>query len=78
MAVRQYKASGSSLENFRHSLNRYLNAPPPHNKNIDLIKDVEFRKSNENFKSALKELKEAGLGSTDHIRYGYIENKADA
>ena len=34
-----------SLENFRHSLNRYLQAPP-FNRQIDVIKDPEFRDSN--------------------------------
>ena len=59
----QYKCS--SLENVRHSLNRYLNQPP-YNKNIDIIKDREFTDANVNFKAAMAELKGSGLGSTDH------------
>ena len=55
----------SSLDNFRHSLNRYLRAPP-FNKTFDIIKDSVFREANDNFKAALTELKQEGKGETDH------------
>lgn len=57
-----YKSS--TLENFRFGLNRYLKAPP-FNRVIDL-KGVNFIKSNECYKSALRELKLQGKGSVDH------------
>jgi hypothetical protein len=55
----------SSLENFRHGLNRYLRSPP-FNKTVDIIKDVEFREANDNFRAALAELKQEGKGDTTH------------
>ena len=39
-----------NLENFRHSLNRYLKAPP-HEKPFDIIKDKEFCASNKSIKA---------------------------
>jgi hypothetical protein len=59
----KYKAS--TLDNLRHSLNRYLKSPP-WNKTYDIIKDVEFRASNESFKGALRELKDEGKGNVHH------------
>ena len=58
-----YKAT--SLENLRHSLNRYLKSPP-HNSKFDIIKDDDFREANISFKAALAELKREGKGSVDH------------
>ena len=55
-----------SLENFRHSLNRYLQAPP-FEKRIDIIKEMEFsREANQSYWSAIKELKEEGKETIDH------------
>ena len=62
----QYRCS--SLENFRHSLNRYVNQPPQ-NKSMDIIKDREFADANGHFKATMAELKRNGPGSslsTDH------------
>jgi hypothetical protein len=58
-----YKAS--TLENLRHSLNRYLKAPP-NNRDFDIIKDKEFNAANESFKAALRELKNIGKGEVSH------------
>ena len=58
-----YKAS--TLENLRHSLNRYLKSPP-NEKGFDIIKDKEFSASNESFKAALRELKDIGKGEISH------------
>jgi len=57
-----YKST--SLENFRHSLNRYLNLHG--SQKVDIIKDAKFANSNEYFKAALKELKTKGLGNVAH------------
>lgn len=51
--------SFSSLVALRHGLNRYL-------KNVNIVNDPAFRKSNLSFKVALKRLKEAGKGSIEH------------
>ena len=53
----------SSLENLRHSLNRYLKQFHPM---IDIIKDPEFRAANDDFKAAMSELKDLGRGQVDH------------
>ena len=50
-----YKAS--SMENFRHSLNRYLKQPPHNRHDIHIIKDDSFRETNEAYKAAVKELR---------------------
>lgn len=55
----------SSLENVRFGLNRYLKGPP-FNRDIDLKDGCSFKKSNESFKSACRELKEKGKGCIDH------------
>ncbi|XP_072048836.1 uncharacterized protein [Amphiura filiformis] len=55
----------SSLDNFRHGINRYLRSPP-YNKKFDIIKDVEFREANDNFRAALCDLKSEGKGNTTH------------
>jgi len=51
----KYKVS--SLENMRHTLNRYLQAPPLE-RDIDIIKDIEFREANLSYRAAVKELKQ--------------------
>ena len=60
----KYKVS--SLENMRHSLNRYLQAPPLE-RDIDIIKDIEFREANLSYRAAVKELKQEGNGTVDHF-----------
>lgn len=55
----------SSLDQFRYSLNRYLQSPP-FNKQFDLIRDCEFAEANANFKAAITELKRIGKGETEH------------
>lgn len=64
-----YKAT--TFENLRHSLNRYLKAPP-HLKKFDIITNPEFSDANECFKTAMSEIKTSGKGSVDH--YPIIEN----
>jgi len=59
----KYKVN--SLENIRHSLNRYLQAPP-FLKTFDLMKGEDFRDANVNFRAVLAELKREGKGSVDH------------
>ena len=59
------KYKTSSLENFRHSLNRYLKSPPI-SRDIDIVKDPEFRMANECFKAAMRDLKAEGKGVIDH------------
>ena len=46
----------SSLENFRHGLNQFLQGPP-NNRNINVIKNSEFNGANVAYRYALKELK---------------------
>ena len=58
-----YKAL--SLENIRHSLNRYLKSPP-HLKQFDLITSAEFSAANEHFKLAMIEIKAAGKVEVEH------------
>jgi hypothetical protein len=59
-----YKAS--TLENLRHSLNRFLKAPPHSRIDLDIIKDPRFTDANESYKAAIKELKSVGKGTVDH------------
>lgn len=59
----RYKVS--SMESFRHGLNRFLKSPP-HDKHFDIIKDSAFYEANQCFKTAVAELKSLGLGSTTH------------
>ena len=54
-----------SSEGLRHGLNRVLQGPP-NNRNIDIIKDPEFRGANDIFKSAMQELKSAGKVEVEH------------
>lgn len=58
-----YKAT--SLESIRHGLNRYLKRSP-FNKQFDLMKDPQFRGSNQSFKVAVAELKRHGKGDIEH------------
>lgn len=60
----KYKVS--SIENFRHSLNRYLQSPPVGRK-IDVIKDQAFREANLSYRAAIKELKQEGKGNVQHF-----------
>ena len=39
---------------------------PPFNRQIDAIKNPEFRDSNQSYRSAIKELKAEGKGTIDH------------
>ena len=48
-----------------HPWNRYLKSPP-FNREIDVIKDAEFRSSNESFRTAPRELKAAGNADISH------------
>ncbi|XP_048771872.2 uncharacterized protein LOC125677743 [Ostrea edulis] len=59
------KYKTSSLENIRHSLNRYLRSQP-FNKPFDIIKDPEFADANQNFKAVMAELKREGIGTVTH------------
>ena len=54
-----YKAS--SMENLRHSLNRYLKSPP-NLAQFDIITNPEFSTAYENFKLAMTEIKAAEKG----------------
>jgi len=58
-----YKST--TLENLRHSLNRYLKSSP-HNKQFDIISSEDFNEANRNFKTAIEELQQSGYGSTQH------------
>lgn len=65
------KYKSSSLENFRHALNRHLKISNPQ---IDIIKDREFNDANISYKTMMAELKTEGLGVTTHYP---VINKAD-
>ena len=54
----------SSLENFRHSLNRYMILKT--NGRINIIKDVAFANANLSYRDMMAELKRNGLGITKH------------
>lgn len=64
-----YKAT--SLESMRHSLNRYLKAPP-HLRPFDIITANEFNDANACFKTAMAEVKASGKGDIEH--YPVINN----
>ena len=55
----------SSIEGIRYSLNRFLKKLP-NNETFDLLKDTSFAKSNDSFKLALQEIKNAGRAETEH------------
>ena len=59
------KYTVASLINLRHSLSRYMKAPP-FNRLIDIVKDAPFRGSQEAFKGAIRELKAEGKGAIKH------------
>ena len=59
------KYRASTLDNIRHSLNRYLKAPP-FGKRFEIIKDKEFRNFQDAFRAATRELNEEGLGDVSH------------
>jgi hypothetical protein len=50
--------------NLRHSLSRYLQAPP-FLKTFDLVKGEDFRDANLKIRAVLAELKREGKGSVD-------------
>lgn len=54
-----------TLENVRHSLNRYLRSLPV-SRDIDIITAIAFRNANESLKTSMRELKQRGKGSADH------------
>ena len=56
----------SSLEGLWHWINRHLWLPP-YSKELGIINDSLFRKANNNFCSALEELKQEGKGDTYHF-----------
>ena len=56
------KYKTSSLEQFRHSLNRYLETSSKFN----IIKDTDFADANLSYRTMLTELKRDGLGITKH------------
>ena len=55
---KEYSRSG--MINLRSGLNRHLQNPP-HKKNYDLMKDVEFLQANKVFTGRLRDNKEKGL-----------------
>lgn len=52
----------STLENWKHSLNRCFKK----NGRVDILKSEDFRKSQDSFKDAARELKSLGMGYVDH------------
>ena len=62
----------SSLEGLTHRINKHLRSSP-YNKELDIINDSLFRKANNNFCSALEELKQEGKG--DKHYYPAISSK---
>ena len=54
----------SSMENLRHSLNRYLKSPP-NLAQFDIITNPEFSTANEHFKLAMTEIKAEGKGEVE-------------
>ena len=57
------KYKTSSLENFRHSLNRHIQSVNP---DIDIMRNREFADANLSFRTMMTELKREGLGATEH------------
>ncbi|XP_070560155.1 uncharacterized protein [Ptychodera flava] len=57
--------SKSSLTGIRASVNRHLNSPPYH-RNVNIIRDREFKAANNIFVALCKQLKADGLDSTKH------------
>ena len=54
-----------AMKAMRHALNRHLQATP-YERNIDIIKDPQFRDANLNFDAMLTKLKKEGFGETKH------------
>jgi hypothetical protein len=59
---KDYKTS--SLETFRHGINRYFRDEC--GRNLDISHNPVFTKSNQHFKTALKHLKQKGFGAVSH------------
>lgn len=60
------KHKTTSLQNIRHSLNRFMRSPP-HYKYFDIVKDAaDFQDANQNYKAMMAELKREGLGTITH------------
>ena len=57
------KCKTPSLENFRHSLNRFLQTSRPA---LNIIADKDFADANVSYRAMMKELKTEGLGKTEH------------
>ena len=51
-----------SMQNIRYGIKRYM----LDNKSIDIVKDVEFKRSNSGYKAVSVDLKKRGLGDTVH------------
>jgi hypothetical protein len=56
---------GKSLQALRYGLNRHLQAPP-HNRQINILKDKDFNSSNQMFFLAMQELKAEGKADVKH------------
>lgn len=54
-----YIDARTSLENIRHSLNRFLKSQP-HYKCFDIANDADFQDANQNFKAMMAEWKKEG------------------
>lgn len=56
---------GKSLVSIRYALNRHLNKPP-YCRNLNIIRDPDFTKSSNSFKTAMTEIKEDGKGDVEN------------
>ena len=57
--------SKSTLLGFRHSIERFLNAPP-FNKGLKIAKDPRFQRSNDMLNAQIAALKRSGKQNTVH------------
>ena len=57
------KYKTSSLESFRHSLNRHIQSRRP---DVNIIKDTDFTDANISYRTMMTELKKDGLGMVTH------------
>lgn len=57
--------SRSSLTNIRSGLNRHLTSPP-HGRQINLMRDIEFQAANQVFVGRVRKLRQDGLDKTQH------------
>ena len=64
----------STLESIRHSLNRYLQAPPV-SRDIDIMKDPQFSSANDAFRSAVHCMKSIGRGN--NVEHHTIISESD-